>query len=85
MSTGKRYRAYIFHPGPRSLWRTARKFVTAQNGDIPVLRGEYTPDPAEIIIEHSFRFLAMADRWCRVHLRRLRNVNAEIHDTTVDG
>lgn len=85
MSAHKRYRAYIFFPGPRSLWRTARKFVPAQNGDIPVMRGEYTPDPAEIIVERSFRFLAMAKGWCRVHLRRLRNVNAEIHDSTVDG
>lgn len=85
MSTSKRYKAIVFHPGARSLWRTARKLDAPQSDRVPILRGEQEPDPAEIIIEREFRFLAIAAGWCHGHLRRLKNVRAEIHDSTFDA
>lgn len=85
MSARNRYRAIVFHPGPRSLWRTGRNLTAPQPPAVPFLRGEKEPDPAEIIIEHDFGFLAIARAWCRVNQRRLKNVRAEIHDTTLDA
>lgn len=77
-----RYHAVVFHPGPRTRWRTARTAAKTDPRQVPVLEGEFEPDPEEIIIERSFLFLFTAEIWVRAYLLRLKNVCAEIHDTT---
>jgi hypothetical protein len=74
-----RYRAVVFHPGSRTLWRTGRAFDAPPTKDVPVLVGEKEPDPAEVIIERDFATQLFASVWARVWLQCLRNVRAEIH------
>jgi hypothetical protein len=73
------YRAIVFFLGPRTLWRTGRAFDPASADQVPVLEEGKEPDPAEVLIERSFRTRLVATAWARAHLRRLRNVRAEIH------
>lgn len=79
MSASKRFRAVVFHPGPRTLWRTGRVFDAEPIQDVAVLFGEREPDPAEVIIDRVFTIELFALIWARAYLRRLRNVRAEIH------
>lgn len=81
----KRYRAIIFHPGSKTLWRTGRDFPPTDPLFIPILTGVKQPDPAEVVLEREFRFQMTAAGWARAHLKRLKNVCAEIHDTHIDG
>ena len=77
----KRYHAVIFHPGPKTAWRTGRKIRFGTDWrHAPVLVGEYDPDPAEVILQRSFRNLFFATVWARSWLKRLKNVCAEIYD-----
>jgi hypothetical protein len=73
------YLAIVFHPGPRTLWRTGRRFEDASVDHVLVLQGENQPDPAEVLLERSFRMRFIARIWARAYLRRLRNIRAEIH------
>lgn len=85
MSTPMRYRAIVFHPGSRTLWLTGRPVTQPQPAEVPVLCGQKAPDPAEIILEKRFRTVVFASGWARVHLNRLQNVRAEIHDAPLDA
>lgn len=78
----KRYHAVVFHPGSRTLWRTTRKFVRTDPYRIPVLKSEYEPDPAEVIVERDFGNQFFAAIWVSFWLRCLKNVCAEVHVTT---
>lgn len=78
----KRYHAVVFHPGSRTLWRTTRKFVKTDPYRVPVLKSEYEPDPAEVIVERHFRTQLFASAWAAMQLKRLKNVCAEVHVTT---
>lgn len=79
MSAAKRFRAVVFHPGSRTLWRTGRAFDAIETQDVPVLFGATEPDPSEVILERRFSVELFATIWARAQLRRLRNVRAEIH------
>jgi hypothetical protein len=75
----KRYRAVIFHPGPRTRWRTQRNFAKSDARELPVLIEGMDPDPEEIILERSFRTRLFAIGWVRAHLKSMTNVCAEIY------